>query len=75
MSKNNTRKDKPDYLLDVILAVRAYDTERLANGSNKDKLHKEAVKKVELCNKELGKGYINISKARTLIQMRGKDYV
>jgi hypothetical protein len=73
MAKNNkNKKDRVDYLEDVVFAVLQYDNERLIKGSNTENLHKEAVKKIELCNREFGKGYISISKARNLIQIRSK---
>ena len=70
--KSKNKKKEVDYLEEVMYAVSQYDQERLKNGPNKEKLHEKAVKMIELCNKERGKGYINISKTRKLNKLREK---
>lgn len=72
MSKKNKKQKYPDYLYDVIFAVRNYDDVRLGrreiNGETIETLHAKAIKAVMIANNEKGQGYISISKARGVMQ-------
>ena len=71
MADKRDRKERtrPDYLMDVISAVDMMDAKkRLKEDFSKE--HAKAVKFVQLANNANGPGYISISKARTLIQLR-----
>lgn len=72
MAKSKKRKEYIDYLEDAVYAVMLYDEARLQKKTDQKYLHQEAIKRIELCNREFGKGYINISKARNILQIRSK---
>lgn len=68
MKKSKKEKTKtPDYLLDVIELTRKYDQARLG-GHDTEVPHKKLVKAITICNNIHGKGYVSISKARSIIQ-------
>lgn len=73
MARKKTKREKqPDYLFDVISAVRAYDEVRLGKreikGETVETLHKKAVKTITIANNVHHKGFMSISKARAIMQ-------
>lgn len=78
--KKGNKKEKtqaPDFLADAVDAVRNYDDVRLKRREIKDQtlesLHKTAVRRIQICNNVHGKGYISISKARTIIDSMWRE--
>jgi len=72
MANKKQKKTKaPDYLTDVIFAVRNYDDVHLGRreikGETKETLHAKAVKTITLANNMFFPGYMSISKARALM--------
>lgn len=68
MAKAKERKSRPDHLWDVINAVSIMDQKRLSK-EDFSKEHQRAVKFIYLANGAFFPGYINISKARTILQL------
>ena len=66
--KKKERTKAPDYLLDVIDALRKFDTKRLAKEEVASE-HKQLVRAITVCNNIHGKGFTSISKARHIIQL------
>lgn len=72
--KNKEKKvitTKEDIILDILYAVDIMDNKRLKK-EDFTKEHAFAVKKIQLANDFMYAGFMNISKARTLIIIRNK---
>ena len=69
MSDNSREKKRPDYLSDVLDAVEALDKKR-GDSSDLSREHTRAVRAVQQANSFHGKGFMSLSKARTILAYR-----
>jgi len=67
--KEKREKSQPNYLWDVLDAVEKMDAKR-SKKEDFSSEHKRAVRAVQVANSFFHKGYISISKARTVLQSR-----